>query len=313
MHRACGWCGARLSQAGATPAESNETAGPDDVADLTVRFARARSEYQPYRGPAGKSAPVGPLAKAEDTVEEYHPPAMKRTNGDHPGPSCDAHNDRKCLDECRELRRLSRANHEDDGGSIGRGSATLGLVRMCHGRLDVHRALGTRGWACQPRAPRAEWVPSRLLLPIEIGHAATWIPEETGPIYTWNAKFLPGIDLGIIDLHASVAAHYHNPEWALGLGGRAGIHLGAALGGFVPIAVIADAEWLTGVRETRLGGGLRLGLGSLLTLTIVGGRELDRKAGFVGYNLALDLTALTDPVGAIVRHVPQKDAPDGFF
>ena len=158
-----------------------------------------------------------------------------------------------------------------------------------------------------------KWAPSRLLLPIEIGHAATWIPEETGPIYTWNAKFLPGIDLGIVDLHASVAAHYHNPEWALGLGGRAGIHLGAALGGFVPIALIADAEWLTGVRETRLGGGLRLGLGSLLTLTIVGGRELDRKAGFVGYNLALDLAALTDPVGAIVRHVPQKDAPDGFF
>lgn len=150
--------------------------------------------------------------------------------------------------------------------------------------------------------PRTTWVTA----PLEFGHSAAWSQRRSGPLYEFNAAFLPGVFLGeAFSMQASLELHYRNPDWDSGLGVRFGYGFKPVAGGFIPIRVLAGASYLPRSSAERLEGGLSIGLGKLLYVAGLGGYETDRHVGFMSLALGLDVSEISDPVAGITHFTPQ--------
>jgi hypothetical protein len=152
-------------------------------------------------------------------------------------------------------------------------------------------------------------IPRWLSLPLESGHAAAWVEGRPGPVFRWAASLAPGVYLfdSRLGLQLPVQYHYRNPGHDLGLGLRATFLVHAFAGGFVPLRLAAESAYLVRGQGFSLAGGFMVGLGSLVHVLALGGKDTDRDVPFVGLRVGLDLLALGDPVAAITRHVPQAD------
>jgi hypothetical protein len=155
-------------------------------------------------------------------------------------------------------------------------------------------------------------IPRWLVLPLESGHTAAWVEDRPGPVFRWTASLLPGVLLfdSRLGLNVPVQYHYRNPGHDLGLGLRATFLVHAFGGGFVPLRVAGEAAYLVRSQGFSVAGGLMLGLGSLVHVLALAGRDTDRDVPFLGLRVGLDLLALGDPVAAVTRHVPQADAAE---
>ncbi len=151
--------------------------------------------------------------------------------------------------------------------------------------------------------PRARWI----TVPIEVGHSTAWTQQRTGPLYEFDAALLPGLLVADrLGFHLGGELHYRNPGWDGGPAARVDCVVAELAGGFVPVRVLAGTNWLTHAGALRLDGGLGIGLGKLLTLTLTGGYETDREVKFLHLGLGIDLYELSDPVAGITHYVPQE-------
>lgn len=154
---------------------------------------------------------------------------------------------------------------------------------------------------------RVPATPDWLSVPLELGHAAAWVRHTDGPLYRFEAGILPGVNLGPLGLHLALHAEYRNPEWDLGLGGRITLRVGTLAGGFVPIRLLAEVSHLAVTHGGNAAGGFMFGLGRLAYIAALYGHDTDRPVNDVEMRFGVDLAALWDPVGAVIREVPQID------
>ena len=150
-------------------------------------------------------------------------------------------------------------------------------------------------------------VPPWLTVPFEYGHGAAWTETGSSPAYRLTAGVLPGVNIGRFTVQAAFQVLYRNPDWDLGLGGRTSVHLGSLSGGFLPVRVLAEASYLPIHGGGYVAGGLSLGIGRLLYVAALYGKDTDRSTNFFGVRLGVDLPSLWDPIGAVTRDVPQQD------
>jgi len=189
-------------------------------------------------------------------------------------------------------------------------------IRVCLGLVISLSAAGARPARAEESAyhesvrvpPHARWV----TVPLEIGHSALWEPNRTGPLYGLDIAFLPGLiaqEHRVLEhwgFHLGGELHYRNPEWDLGPAARVDYLLATPAGGFVPLRILAGANWLARANALRFEGGFGAGLGKLLTLSLTGGYETDREAKFFHLALGVDLIELSDPIAGIAHYVPQE-------
>ncbi|HSU40409.1 MAG TPA: hypothetical protein VLJ38_12610 [Polyangiaceae bacterium] len=158
---------------------------------------------------------------------------------------------------------------------------------------------------------RVPSVPAWLTVPAELGHSAAWLRHSEGPAYRFRAALLPGVSAGSFGFHAALEAVYRNPEWDLGLGGRLSFRVATLVGGFVPVRLLAEVTHLVVTTGGNASGGVQLGLGRLVHLAALYGHDTDRPVNYFELRLGFDLASLWDPIGAVVRDVPQQDAVAG--
>src|ERR1700753_3010207 len=150
-------------------------------------------------------------------------------------------------------------------------------------------------------------VPDWLSVPFELGHSAAWMRHADGPLYRFEVGVLPGVNVGPLGIHFALHAVYRNPEWDLGIGGRLTLRVGTLVGGFVPVRLLAEVSHLAVTHGGNAAGGFMFGLGRLAYVAALYGHDTDRPINEVQLRLGFDLATLWDPVGAVIREVPQLD------
>jgi hypothetical protein len=146
-----------------------------------------------------------------------------------------------------------------------------------------------------------------LTLPVELelGNARhTW---QEGPRATDDLAFLPGVNVDRWQFNLALRGLYQNPHYDFALGGRVGYRVADVLDGALPVRLAFDASYLTVHPGVRAAGGVQIGLGTLLSLGVWGGRDTSDDRTFVNLALELDTLKLGDPIGAILELTPTQD------
>jgi hypothetical protein len=150
--------------------------------------------------------------------------------------------------------------------------------------------------------------PTGLTIPLQLGHAAAWVPERTGPVYKLGLSVLPGVRiLDLFQLHVALEGFYRNPGWDAGTGLRVTGLLWRAQGGLVPVHAVAEGTYLWRGGGLRALGGLMLGLGTLASVNFLFGRETDRHEYVANIGIAVDILGFWDPAAAIMHYVNHED------
>lgn len=151
--------------------------------------------------------------------------------------------------------------------------------------------------------------PAWLTLPVEYGHGAAWTRHADGPAYRFTGSVLPGLVAGPWTFHLALQVVYRNPEWDMGIGGRITLRVLRLASGILPARLLVEASHHPIHPGGYVAGGGALGLGSLLQLAALYGHDTDRPSQFFAVRIGVDILSLWDPVGAIIRDVPESDIP----
>lgn len=166
--------------------------------------------------------------------------------------------------------------------------------------LDYHEDVSVRAW------------PRGLVLPVELGGSAAWVDERSGPVYRFAAGLLPGVELGdVFGLHLALGGIYRNPDFDAALGGRATVLVFGAAGGYLPVRLLAGAEYLPASQAMLTSLGALCGLGRLFHFALLGGYDSDRESWALGLRLGVELSGFSNPVAAITHYVPYEEVPSG--
>jgi hypothetical protein len=152
-------------------------------------------------------------------------------------------------------------------------------------------------------------VPHWLTVPIEIGDAVTLAGEKRGALYRWSGGVQPGMAFERFSFHAPVELHYRNPGVDVAVGVRATWAFWHAVGGFVPVRLVAQASYFLREPGIALNVGPMVGLGTLVHLTPLYGFDFDRKVHSLGIRIGFNAVGFVDPVAAIAHFVPQAPPP----
>jgi hypothetical protein len=164
--------------------------------------------------------------------------------------------------------------------------------------LDYHENVSVETW------------PRWLSLPAEFGGSAAWLDERAGPVYRFAVGVLPGIEIADrFGLHLSLGGIYRNPDFDASVGGRATVLVLDAAGGYLPVRVLAGADYLPLSRALSPSAGAMCGLGRLFHFALLGSYDSDRETWALGLRFGIDLAGFQNPVAAITHYVPYEAVP----
>ena len=164
--------------------------------------------------------------------------------------------------------------------------------------LDYHENVSVESW------------PRWLSLPAEFGGSAAWLDERTGPVYRFAVGVLPGVEVADrFGFHLSLGGIYRNPGFDGSVGGRATVLVLDLAGGYLPVRVLAGADYLLWSRALSPNAGAMCGLGRLFHFAALGSYDSDRETWALGLRFGIDLGGFQNPVGAITHYVPYEAVP----
>jgi hypothetical protein len=164
--------------------------------------------------------------------------------------------------------------------------------------LDYHENVSMPAW------------PRWLVLPVELGGSAAWVQDRTGPVYRFALGILPGAELADrFALHLALGGLYRNPDIDAALGGRATVRVLDAAGGYLPLRLLADVEYLPRANALMTSVGAMAGLGRLFHCAFLGSYDSDRESFALGLRFGIELSGFGNPVAAITHYVPYRAVP----
>lgn len=155
--------------------------------------------------------------------------------------------------------------------------------------------------------------PKWLTLPVQVGHAAAWVPEQAGPIYKLGVSVLPGVRvLDRLEAHLVLEGLYRNPGWDVDTGVRLAFLMARCQTGLLPLNWVLEGSRLWKGDGWRLMTGPMLGLGTLASVNFLFGRETDRGEYVANMGIAIDVLSFWDPAAAVMHYVHHGDVFHGM-